>query len=177
MHRSLSYAALVRHGNVEPADATLPAIGLAIDDAVYHLAHDYPGGVPALAVRMAMSPNTLAHKASLTQLTHHLSPRELVKLQAVAGDARPLQAMAAALGYVALPMVPVGGGRPLEDVARVVREFAELLTAVTDTVGDGTVSINEMRRVEREAGDVMQAINGMLAHLRAMMPPAPEAAA
>ncbi len=170
MHRSVNPAALGRHGNLAPPAAMpvqpLGQIGLAIDDTVYHLAHDYPGGVPALAVRMGMSQNSLAHKVSLTQRTHHLSPTELVKLQA----------MAAALGFVALPSVAEIGGSSMEDFARVVREFAELLTAVTETASDGSVTMNEMHRVEREAGDVIRAINGMLGHLRALMPSAPGAA-
>jgi len=180
MMRSLNRAMAERHGKHEPAAATpLPGqIGLDVDDAAYHLAHDFPGGVPALAQRMGMSQNTLAHKVSLTTGTHHLSPRELVKLQAIAGDARPLQAMAAQLGYLALPVLPEGdGGSSLEDVTRMVREFSELLGAASETMADGAVSLNELRRVEREAGEVMLAINSMLSHLRSMLPPAPEAAA
>lgn len=178
MMRSLQEARAQRHGKVAAAAATHQGAGLDIDDALYHLAHDYPGGVPALAQRMGMSPNSLAHKVSLTQRTHHASPGELVKLQAIAGDARPLHAMAAELGYVAIAVTPkAGGGTSLQDVTRLVREFAELLGAVTEAAEDASITANEMRRVEAEAGDVMAAIDGCLMTLRAMMPPAPEAAA
>lgn len=176
MNRSLHAVAGSRHGKTSPPPATLALIGLDVNDAAYHLAHDFPGGVPALAQRMGMSQNTLAHKVSLTTATHHLSPSELVKLQAISGDARPLQAMAAQLGFVALPVLPEGGGSSLEDLTRVVREFSEMLSAASETVADGRVSMNELQRVEREAGEAMLAIHTLLVHMRSMVPPAPECA-
>lgn len=179
MNPSLHPLAGARHGKAAAPAATLvdlAPIGLDVNDAAYHLAHDYPGGVPALAQRMGMSQHTLAHKVSLTTGTHHLSPSELVKLQAIAVDARPLQAMAAQLGYVALPILPELGGSSLEDVTRVVREFSELLGAATETMADGRVSMNELQRVEREAGETMLAIHTLLVHMRSMVPPAPECA-
>jgi len=177
MIRSLHAARLSRHGNAPEPDATptLPTpLGLDVDDAVYHLAHDFPGGVPALAQRMGMSHNTLAHKVSLTQRTHHLSPRELVKLQAIAGDARVLHAIAHELGFVALPVMAEHGRTTLQDASRLVREFSELLTSVSEATDDGRVTLNEMRTVEHQAGDVMVALNACLSTMRSMMPEAPE---
>lgn len=176
MIRSVNRALTERHGNVVELDAT-PATGLAIDDTVYHLAHDYPGGVPALALRMGMSPNTLAHKVSLTQRTHHLSPLELIKLQAIADDQRPLHAMAAQLGFVCLPLVADASRGTLEDVMHMAKEFADVLASVNQAVTDGRVTPNEMQRCEREAGELMLALTNVLATVRSMMPPAPEAAA
>ena len=81
------------NGNA-PASAAM--VGLDVLDAAYHTAHAYPGGVPALAQRMGMSQNTLAHKVSLANETHHLSLREAVAMQEVSQDKRIAQAMCCA---------------------------------------------------------------------------------
>ena len=78
MRRNVPTMRVVVDGNAAPALA-MPA-GLDINDAVYHTAHDYPGGVPALAQRMGMSQHSLAHKVGLNNAAH-LSPTEMVKLQ------------------------------------------------------------------------------------------------
>ena len=71
------------YGNVTAEPAMR---GLDVADAAYHTAHDFPGGVPALAQRMAMSANTLAHKVGLNNTTHHLTLREATAMQEVTGD-------------------------------------------------------------------------------------------
>ena len=49
------------------ADEAVPDTqgGMSVEDAIYHTVHSYPGGVTALAARMGVSPNTLAHAEKL----------------------------------------------------------------------------------------------------------------
>jgi hypothetical protein len=67
-------------------------------DAAYLSGHHYPGGVPALAVRMSMDARDLSLKLNPNTCT--LSLDEAVVLMALSGDHRILHAMASELGYV-----------------------------------------------------------------------------
>lgn len=150
-------------------------LGMDVLDAAYHTAHGHPGGVPAVAQRMAVSANTLQHKVSLTNDTHHLSLREAVTMQEVTGDARILQAMAGALGYACVSLRVDGTSSTLEQVMHMAQEFGEVLGSVNSAVADGRVTPNEMLECERQAAELIGALNGVLGVVRSMMPKAPTA--
>lgn len=150
-------------------------LGMDVLDAAYHTAHDHPGGVPAVAQRMGTSANTLQHKVSLTNGTHHLSLREAVAMQEVTGDARILLAMAGALGYACVSLHTDGAASTLETVMHMAQEFGEVLGCVNGAVSDGRVTLNEMLDCERQAAELIAAINGVLGVVRSMMPKAPGA--
>jgi hypothetical protein len=59
----------------------------------------------------------------------------------------------------------------MAEVTRMVREFSELLTSVTESVADGTVTINEMRNCQKQAMDSICAIYSVMSSLRASMAP------
>ncbi len=155
------------YGNVT-ADPAMR--GLDVADAAYHTAHDFPGGVPALAQRMAMSANTLAHKVGLNNTTHHLTLREATAMQEVTGDVRMLHAMADALGYTCISLHSNGQGMTLEKVMAMAKEFGDVLASVNAAVSDGQVTPNEMKDCERQAAELTAALNGVLATVRGMMP-------
>lgn len=71
MHGSVSQPSARVTGNVLAMPATRG--GIDVRDAAYHTAHQFPGGVPAMAQRLGVNENTLAHKVSLRKDTHHLS--------------------------------------------------------------------------------------------------------
>lgn len=70
-------------------------------DAAYLTGHHYPGGVPALAVRMGMDARELSRK--LNPNTGSLGLDEAIVLMTMSGDHRILHAMAEELGYVLAP--------------------------------------------------------------------------
>lgn len=144
---------------------------LSVIDAAYHTAHSYPGGVGPLALRMGLSHSTLNHKVSLTNNTHHLSLQESVLMQQMAQDFKILHSMAASLGHMAI-RVETSEAPTMGEVARMVREFGELLTRVTEATADGTVTANEMRRVQSEAMDAISSIYSVLSSVRALVPEA-----
>jgi hypothetical protein len=164
-----------RNGNVGPAVATdAPAlVALDVDDAAYHTAHAYPGGVPALALRMGMSANSLFHKVSVHDGTHHLGPAEMRDMMHVTQDARMLHALAWPLGYVCIATQAGTGATTLSQVMQMAKEFGEVLAAVNDAVADGRVTPNEMQECERQAAELIGALNSTLAAVRGMMPAAP----
>lgn len=150
------------------------AIGLDVLDAAYHTAHDFPGGVPALAQRMAVSHNTLTHKVGLNNFTHHLTLREAQTMMDVTGDVRVLHALAAPLGFVCVNLRADGAATTLEQVMNMAKEFGEVLVSVNVAVADGRVTHNEMQDCERQAAELMAALNGTLAAVRSMMPRRPD---
>lgn len=161
------------NGDVVPATAPTHVIGLDIHDAAYHLAHDYPGGVPALAQRMGKSANTLNSKVSLNDQIHHLTLREAVVMQEISGDARILHAMAGALGYTCVSLRCESAPSTMEQVMHMAQEFGEVLGAVNQAVSDGRVTPREMHECERQAAELTAALNAVLASVRALMPKVP----
>jgi hypothetical protein len=170
MRSSLARNVTPINGKLANATATP---GLDVADAAYHTAHSFPGGVPALAQRMAMSQNTLAHKVSINNETHHLTLREAVAMQELSGDVRILHAMAGALGYTCVSLNVDGTHSTLEQVMHMAKEFGEVLGSVNSAVADGTVTPNEMQDCERQAAELTAALNGVLATVRSMMPKGP----
>lgn len=163
------------------ADEAMPDMpqGMAIEDAIYHTVHGYPGGVAALAARMGVSPNTLTHKANPNNTTHHMHPRELVALQYFSGNVRVLESMAHSLGRVCgSPAIDAPGGDPVEAFMRMQMALSDFVCSVADPLHDrrpGQVTRNEMRRAEAMAAEVQAAIGHLLASLRGHMRPAPKA--
>ena len=153
--------------------------GQDVLDAAYQLAHGYPGGISAIALRMGVSDNTLTHKVNPNNTTHHLSLREAVAMQALSGNAAILHAMADALGYTCARATPdQSGGDPIDTTMRLQMTHADLVRAVADAlrVGDGRVTSNQLRRAEHDAQELIAVIGHVLALLRSRMRQAPEAA-
>lgn len=150
---------------------------MSIDDAVYRVVHDAPGGVQALAARMGVPAGTLSHKANPNNSTHHMRPQELVDAQLFSGNHHVLHAMAHALGYTCTRATPdQTGGDPVEAVMRMAMAWSDLNRAFADAVlkGKNEVTRNEMRRVEDMAQQAIASIGDAMATLRGRMRPAPK---
>lgn len=145
--------------------------------AAYHTAHYAPGKVLGMAKIMQMSPNTLQKKVHLLNDTHHLTLAESVMLQEASGDFRILHAMSARLGFVSVSMNFDTSGTTLNKVTSLGKEFGEVLAVVNDSVGDGNISPNEMRCMEREAGELMAALHNLVGNLRSQLPACTKAGA
>lgn len=142
---------------------------LSLGDAVYYTAHNFPGGVPALASRMRCNVNTLMHKVSVTNSTHHLTLPEAVTMQSMTGDYSILHSMAAHLGHVAVAQSVSSDGRLDHDVAKIAGAFAGLLACVTAAMGDRSVTMNDMRKCEARASEMMAAIGSALCSVRSQV--------
>ena len=154
--------------------------GQDVLDAAYHTAHNYPGGVAALALRMGVSDNTLTHKVNPNNTTHHLSLREAMSMQALSGNAAILHAMADALGHACTPIAPAqDGGEPVDTVMRLQVAHADFMRAVADAVRDGTGSVtpNQARRADHMAQELIACVGHTVAMLRGRMRPPPEPSA
>ena len=152
--------------------------GQDIGDAAYNTAHNYPGGVTALALRMGVNPNTFTNKVNPNNTTHHLNPRELVAMQELSGNYAVLHAMAEALGHTCTPATPdQSGGDPVDTIMHMQSESADFVRAVADAVrgGNGAVTGNQVRRADHHAQEAIAAIGHVMAMLRGRMRKAPQA--
>lgn len=156
-------------------DEQLPDTHHALDvlDAAYHTAHEYKGGVAAVAQRMKMSPGTLMKKVGVNTTTHHLNLREAVVMQEVTGDVSILRAMAEALGYDVVKAIPASSNDPVTLNWQMTAAIADMQHSMADALGLG-VSRNSLHRCNVMAAEASSAINNMLGALRASLPKPPE---
>lgn len=167
---SFSAAAAPGYGELDPcADI---AGGMDILDAAFLIAQETPGGVPALAQRMGVSPNTLQHKLNPNNKSHHLTLKDAVALQVVSGLPYVLYAMSAALDHVCMRSRPdVAEGDAWEAFRFLQQSMGELTAAAADALqGDGVVSANARRRVEHHANEAIAGISALVNAVAARAP-------
>lgn len=138
----------------------------SVIDAAYLTAHEYPGGVPALAARMGKNGAVLRHKLNPNDQANHLTVADLMTIMTMTGDHRALHAACIELGYMALPLPHIGDESITEAITDTVKEFSDLLRAVTKVMADGKVTKLEVRSVRKELGELV-AVGGKLEALLA----------
>jgi len=144
-------------------------------DANRRTAGRYPGGIDALAVRMNKSPVTLRKELSgAPGFKFGIECEdELMSLCQAAGVVDPLAPlMASAVSHGARVIaLPINHGREsssFQCLAETAREFSEFVASVADAEADGTVTANEVKRVDRELGELIAMAETCAQRLRAM---------
>lgn len=140
---------------------------MSLLDAAYDVVHEYPGGAAALAVRMKKSYTTLCHEVTATG-SAKLGLLDAKKISDFSGDMRILQAWAGEAGQMLVPLPVLGDGSDecLARAADAAKEFSDLLGVVSAGLADGTVSDNELDRVQREATQLFAAVHALLASVQ-----------
>lgn len=148
---------------------------MSATDAAYRLAHRYPGGVPALAARLGVSPNTLAHKLNPHCTTHHLYLSDAEALTALTGDPEIAQALAFACGHVCVPAPAAldAGGVLAERIAACGREFGDVMKATLDAIADGRVTQREPAEYDAQFHEFLAAAIGLRQKLVELIPRPP----
>lgn len=143
-------------------------------DALRRMVAGYPGGRPAMAVRLNKSDEVL--RKELSGSVHHkmglADAEEIATMCREAGcpDAHALGAIFSFhAGMLALPASPAAGAvRCLtRATATAVHEVADVLLAVTKSKADGNVSDNDRAEVMREIGHTVTALQEVYAALEA----------
>lgn len=136
-------------------------------DAAYSTVHDYPGGAEALGPRLGKRGTSLSAEVRPRQPVVHalddgaaasgakLGLLDALKVMQMTADYRMLYSMAAELHH--FPPVPMpeleGSELPCAyAVSRVAAEFGLLMSEVAEDLRDGSVSDNELRRIEKAWG-------------------------
>ena len=141
-------------------------------DAAFRLAHGYPGGASALALRMGKHPATLCHELTGAG-SAKLGLLDAVMLSHLTGSTAIAQAFAAELGGVFLPLAPeiMEQGGDLAALGASIREFGEFASTFATSLADGSVTGNELQAMEREALEAIGAITQALALAKANASP------
>lgn len=137
-----------------------------ITAALYRAAHGFAPGMAALAGFLGVSEHSLQHKVSPTYPSAHCSPDELVTICEVTGDLGPLIAQAQRLGQMIMPIprASVGDGDLANKLALACQEFGDFVSEISGDLADGRVTDNELRRIEREAGELIAVVHALIAH-------------
>lgn len=133
-----------------------------VDDAIYRVAHEHPGGVPALAQRMGIPASTLNLKVSLTVDTHHLRVRESIHMQAVAQRYDVLQAEAWALDHVCFHVPTQAPAQIGMRLATVGAEVGDIFRRAEKYLADGKITPNERRQLSKEIHEAAAALGALL---------------
>lgn len=118
-------------------------------DALYLTAHEYPGGVEALARRMGRSPAALRQALLRRYTTHKVQFEDFIRILDLTGDLRALHALCGRHGGIFLPVDTSGDTGDL--VALLLekdRRSGDLAAEVHAAIEDRRVSFNELCRVQ-----------------------------
>lgn len=136
-----------------------------IQDVAYNVIHDYPGGVPALAVRLGMSANVLQNKANPSQETHKLTLLEAAKISELTQDTRMADAMASLVGCVLIPMGRFEGISDmalLEVYTGMMAKIGTFSQDLSQSLADGKITKKEIDQLEADMYLVQQAGSELL---------------
>lgn len=136
-------------------------------DAAYHVAHDFPGGAAALALRMGKSPKTLCNELK-AEGSAKLGLIDAVKISGFAGSTQIAQAFAQELGGVFLPLPEMAPTVSIEGLGRTAKEFGELAQRWATSLADGKVNANELRGIEREALELIASVTALVSQAQAI---------
>jgi hypothetical protein len=141
---------------------------MSIKDLAYRIAHRYPGGVPALAVRMNMSKHVLQNKVNIRCDTHRLTAEELDMMTDFADTDETAQYFCAKRNMVGihLPEFDNVSDRELLDLFLTLdKARGDLSDCISKALSDGMIDPGEFERIDgkiRTYGGVMAEVRNRL---------------
>lgn len=146
---------------------------MTFNDAVRRAARHYPGGVEAVALRLSKSASTL-EKELRGAPGFKLGAEDAIEIVRLCQDVGTLHALdypnavADAVGGV-LFLLPDGEGDSATtlEVAALMRECADVVSASTQADADGVVSERELREVKAQWSQMVSAGQKLMAHMEA----------
>lgn len=124
-----------------------------IEQAIYDVVHDHPGGATKLSALVNMNAGTLSNKANPGMEYHQLTVKEAVAIQFARQDFRILAAEAAALGFAIVRLGDFDGVPDLEILTAYANYHSSIgltATCIAETLEDQKVTRSEFERVRRE---------------------------
>lgn len=122
-----------------------------LDRAVYAVAHEFPGGIPALAARINARPGTLQNKVDPAMPAHRLNIFETRAITLVSGDNRIIEALAMDCG---LGVYRLGDWRNCADMELLLKitelgsRRGDLDRSIHDALADGVIEPHERDEIE-----------------------------
>jgi hypothetical protein len=146
-----------------------------VRNAAWHLARRFPHGIEGAALAVGKNADTL--RKELTGVHGYklgIDDCDALTQKAVAEKvADPLAIVTTMAGnagalVMLLPQQLDQGGGTFKCLAEAAREFSEFMASVADAQGDGEITANELRKVEREFGELVAKGQQCVARLQAM---------
>jgi hypothetical protein len=94
---------------------------------------------------------------------------DAAKITHLTGDLRILQVFAGNCGQMLVPLPATNASSDdcMVLLANMAAEFGELVTEVSLDLADGSISDNDLERIDRESGDLISAVHAMRVALAA----------
>jgi hypothetical protein len=131
---------------------------LSLPDLLYHIAHDYPGAVPALAQRMNKVEGTLQKKLNPNLDSHGMNAEEIEMMVDFANaNHRLARYFGDKADMLMVPKIVIHGSDTelLDGYMDIIKELGELSTKVQTSYADGAITARELVAIEQEGTDVM----------------------
>lgn len=146
---------------------------LTLQQALYHAAHDYPGGATAIAaVDGVISPSTLNHKLSRTGANpkHRVNVDELQLILDLTRDPRIVDALLHPIGWVGVDVSELGEEDTpqslLTGITGMLRSENDLSEQLAKALADDHVDDDELAQFEMLAVRMLQAVFRLRAAVR-----------
>lgn len=131
-----------------------------IDDAIYALVHGHKGGAVDLAAKAGGNAGTINNKADPGMPGHQPTLRETITWQLLRQDFGVLNAYAATLNHIVLPVVDFSGIADtalLESWANAQAEEGKLASIIRDALEDNRITSGELRDIKGQLFITFQA--------------------
>lgn len=132
-----------------------------LDIAVHQTAHDAPGGLPALAVRMGKRESTLRGKVCPTTDEHKLTLREALAMMELTGDDRILHVMAESRGYTLQRKALPDAQSLVSAVLDADAEHGDIAQQIRAAISDGKLTEAEKADITREIDQAEAALEAL----------------
>lgn len=149
---------------------------LSVRAALYHAAHDFPGGVPAVAGALGQHPSTLQNKLNIGQSVVLPTLKDFEGILHLTHDDRIVQALCAPVGYVAIRLGEYTASSDLElldGVNQLVQRLGETTRDLSEALKDGRISHAEREALRGDGHRMIQALHELLARVDAIAEPPP----
>lgn len=144
-----------------------------MQDLVYHVAHAYPGGIPALAVRMEMSANVLNKKVNPNIDTHVLTFKEFNQIVDFADvDKKLINAMCANNNGVFINtehLDNISDMALLETYTELVCKFGEFSKDFNVALSDSRITRKEIKAMRMDYYSLQAAMETLFGRLESLV--------
>lgn len=153
---------------LEQSPARAPVLSLR--KAIYRAAHDFPGGVTALALDMVMDYDSLQKKVKHDFEQRWLDPDELEEVIRLTASPLLLDALVRPAGMVWYrPEAVVATKDALLSVSHMLHQAGLFVFSIHEGAGDNKWELHEVRLLEKNGADVIRAVLGIMAGARQAM--------
>jgi len=124
-----------------------------IKTAIYDTAHNYPGGLKALAAKMGVRAGTLNNKCDPAMEGHVLNIEDLWKMMAITGNIKVLVMLAGEMRHVIMEIKSypdVSDIELLNSWAEWQAERGETEQAISDALNNQKITKSELDRIKSE---------------------------